>query len=99
MCFGQLSSVGGWHTLVIITVQQQQWSWSKALSSWHWPEPAQLASPFIEVFWKLRSLHRTDRTTVIQKLSRLCSPVIEVSPWAQQRTAFNARVIGTDTHC
>jgi hypothetical protein len=65
MCFGQLSSVGGWHTLVIITVQQQQRTWSKTLSGWHWSEPTQLASPFIKVFGKLRSLHRTDRTTVV----------------------------------
>jgi hypothetical protein len=39
MCFGQLSSIGGWNTLVVVTMQQQQWSWSKTLCRWHWPEP------------------------------------------------------------
>jgi hypothetical protein len=57
MSFGKLSSISRWNTFVVVTMQQQQRAWSKALSGWHWPEPAQFASPFIEVFRKLRSLH------------------------------------------
>ena len=94
--FSELAGIGGGHTFVVVAVHDHQRPRRKPARRVDRSEPAQFTTPLFKVGREPWRAYRTDLTSVLQKSARLGSPVVKVRPWAQQRCAPNARVVGSD---
>lgn len=94
VCLGQLASIGSRNAFVVVAVHYQQRTRRDAMCRVDGAKAAKLARPLIEAGRKPGSAYGTDLACVFEKSPWLCSPIIEVGTWAEQRGAGYARIVG-----